>query len=141
VRLLKSELLRSDLSEMSLFSDSSRSQLAKIEKCLCPVEVSAGKVLVHQGSRGNEFMIIVEGLAQISQSGRPIARSGRGDLVGEMALLHEGGRGKRNATATALTDMSILVGTPTEFRHILDISSTVAEKVRHCAASRILQSA
>jgi CRP-like cAMP-binding protein len=135
-------LVKSDLSEMNLFSDSSRTQLAMIEKCLCPVRVSAGKVLVRQGSLGNEFMIIAEGLAEISQSGRTIARSGRGDLVGEMALLHEGGRGKRNATVTALTDMSILVGTPTEFRLMLDISSAVAEKVRHSAASRrTLQSA
>jgi CRP-like cAMP-binding protein len=134
-------LLKSDLSEMNLFSDSSRSQLAKIEKCLCPVDVPAGRVLFHQGSRGDEFLIIVEGLAEISQSGRLIARSGRGDLVGEMALLHEGGRGRRNATVTALTDMSILVGTPNEFRVILDISSDVAEKVRRSVASRVLQSA
>jgi len=126
---------------MNLFSDSSRSQLAKIEKCLCPVDVPAGRVLFHQGSRGDEFLIIVEGLAEISQSGRLIARSGRGDLVGEMALLHEGGRGRRNATVTALTDMSILVGTPNEFRVILDISSDVAEKVRRSVASRVLQSA
>ena len=66
--------------------------------------VPAGKVLVREGERGNEFMIISEGEAEVRQGGQTIARIGRGGLVGEMALLEEDGRGRRNATVTTVTN-------------------------------------
>ena len=39
-----------------------------------------------------------------------IATIGRGDLVGEMALLQPPGSGRRNATVTAVTDAQIYAG-------------------------------
>ena len=78
---------------------------------------------------GDEFMIIIEGEAEVSQGGRTIATLGRGDLVGEMALLHHDGRGRRNATVTTATDMVIYAGSPSEFRQILDAAPSVAEKM------------
>jgi CRP/FNR family cyclic AMP-dependent transcriptional regulator len=134
-------LIRDDLRDLALFSEASRSELAVIGRQLTRLNIAAGTVLVREGGRGDEFMIILEGEAEVSKGGRAIATIGHGDLVGEMALLHEDRRGRRNATVTALTDMVIYAGSPSEFRQILDAAPSVAEKVRQTVEWRALRNA
>ena len=131
-------LLKDDLQELDLFSDASRSELAVIAKQLTRLKVKAGRVLVREGGFGNEFMIIVSGMAEVTQDGRSIATIGRGDLVGEMALLQPDRSGRRNATVTAVTDAEIYAGSASEFRRILEAAPSVAEKVHQTIASRTL---
>jgi CRP-like cAMP-binding protein len=130
-------LIRDDLRELPLFAEASRSELAVIRRQLTLLQVPAGRVLVHEDARGDEFMILVEGEAVVTRGGRPIAALGRGDLVGEMALLEDQGRGRRNATVTALTDVVLYAGSPREFRRILEAAPSVAERVRQTVAARI----
>ena len=134
-------LIRDDLRELALFSGASRSELAVIGRQLTRLNIAAGTVLVREGSRGDEFMIVLEGEAEVSQGGRAIATIGPGDLVGEMALLHEDRQGRRNATVTALSDMVIYAGSPSEFRQILDAAPSVAEKIRQTVEWRALRNA
>ena len=129
-------LLKDDLRELDLFSEASRSELAVIGKQLTRLKVKAGRVLVREGALGNEFMILVNGMAEVTQGGRSIATIGRGDLVGEMALLQGPGHGRRNATVTAITDAEIYAGSPAEFRRIIEAAPSVAEKVKQTVASR-----
>ena len=82
-------LPRHDLKELALFAETSRSELAEVARQLTMLSVPAGKVLVSEGGLGNEFMVIAQGEAEVSQGGRTIATLGPGDLVGEMALLGE----------------------------------------------------
>jgi CRP/FNR family transcriptional regulator, cyclic AMP receptor protein len=130
-------LLKDELRELDLFSEASRSQLAVIGRQLTRLKVEAGRVLVREGAIGNEFMIMVDGMAEVTQGGRSIATIGRGDLVGEMALLQGHGHGRRNATVTAVTDAEIYVGSPAEFRRIIEAAPSVAEKVKQTVASRM----
>jgi CRP-like cAMP-binding protein len=130
-----------DLQELSLFSDITRSEMALVSRLITRVTIPAGRVLVREGARGNEFMIIADGLAEVTKGGRTVAVIGRGDLVGEMALLDEGGLGRRNATVTALSDLVIYVGTPAEFRQLLHVAPSVADKVQRTVASRVLAAA
>ena len=134
-------LIREDLRDLALFSEASRSELGVIGRQLTRLNIAAGTVLVREGGRGDEFMIILEGEAEVSQGGHAIATIGHGDLVGEMALLHEDRRARRNATVTALTDMVIYAGSPSEFRQILDVAPSVAEKVRQTVEWRALRNA
>ena len=131
-------LLKDDLRELDLFSEASRSELAVIARQLTRLKVKAGRVLVREGGIGNEFMIMVDGMAEVTQGGRSIATLGRGDLVGEMALQQPLGSGRRNATVTAVTDAEIYAGSPAEFRRILEASPSVAKKVDALIASRKL---
>jgi CRP-like cAMP-binding protein len=55
-----------------------------------------------------------------------------------MALLQDVGSGRRNATVTASTDAVVYVGTPSDFRQILEAVPSVARKVRQTAAERTL---
>ena len=128
-------LLKDDLRELELFSEASRSELAVIARQLTRLKVKAGRVLVREGGLGNEFMIMVNGMAEVTQGGRSIATIGRGDLVGEMALLQPVGA-RRNATVTAVTDAEIYAGSPSEFRRILEASPSVAAKVHQLIESR-----
>jgi CRP/FNR family transcriptional regulator, cyclic AMP receptor protein len=129
-------LLKGDLRELELFSEASRSELRVIGRQLTRLKVKAGRVLVREGGIGNEFMIMVSGTAEVTQGGARIATLGRGDLIGEMALLQPMGAGRRNATVTALTDCEIYAGSPSEFRRIMDAAPSVADKVQRTIAAR-----
>jgi CRP/FNR family cyclic AMP-dependent transcriptional regulator len=133
--------IQEELRGLPLFSEVSRSEMATISRLLTRLNLSAGKTLVSEGTFGREFMIIVEGTAEVRQGGRLIATIGPGELVGEMALLDTDGRGRRNATVTALTDLVIFVGTPQEFRWMMGAAPSVGEKVHETAASRALRAA
>ena len=85
-------------------------------------------------------MILVDGTAEVTQGGRHVATLGRGDLVGEMALLQPQGSGRRNATVTAVTDAEIYAGSASEFRRIMEAAPSVA-KVHQTIASRSLAAA
>ncbi|HEX4175169.1 MAG TPA: cyclic nucleotide-binding domain-containing protein [Acidimicrobiales bacterium] len=131
-------LFRDDLEDVELFAEANRAERAVIRRHLTPLSVAAGRVLVKEGARGDQFMVLMEGNATVSQAGQTIATLERGDLVGEMALLQEAGTGRRNATVTASTDAVIYVGSRSEFRQILQAVPSVARKVRETAAERTL---
>ena len=131
-------LFRDDLEDVELFNEASRAERAVIRRHLTPLSVAAGRVLVKEGARGDQFMVMVEGNATVSAGGQTIATLERGDLVGEMALLEDLGAGRRNATVTASTDAVIYVGSRSDFRQILQAVPSVARKVRETAAQRTL---
>jgi CRP-like cAMP-binding protein len=131
-------LFRDDLEDVELFAGANRAERAVIRRHLTPLSVTAGRVLVKEGTRGDQFMVLVEGKATVSQGGQTIATLERGDLVGEMALLQDVGSDRRNATVTASTDAVIYVGSRADFRQILQAVPSVARKVRQTAAERTL---
>ena len=55
-----------------------------------------------------------------------------------MALLQDGGFGRRNATVTATTDGMVYAGSWSEFRRILEAVPAVARKVRQTVDGRTL---
>jgi len=112
VRTLKRTDVGEELREVALFSEASRSELAQIRGLLMQMPIAAGTVLMHEGAVGSEFMILADGTAEVRQGGRLLATIGAGDVVGEMALLQSAGRGYRNATVTAVTPLTVYVGTP-----------------------------
>ena len=69
---------------------------------------------------------MVSGMAEVTQGGQSIATLGRGDLVGEMAILQPIGSGRRNATVTAITDCEIYAGSAAEFRRLMEAAPSVA---------------
>jgi CRP-like cAMP-binding protein len=131
-------LFSDDLEDVELFAEANRAERALIRRHLTPLSVAAGRVLVEEGARGDQFMVLVQGNATVNQGGQTIATLERGDLVGEMALLEEFGSDRRNATVTASTDAVIYVGSRADFRQILHDVPSFARKVRQTAAERRL---
>ena len=71
-------LFRDDLEDVALFAEANRAERAVIRRHLTPLSVSAGRVLVKEGARGDEFMVLIEGNATVSQGGQTIATLERG---------------------------------------------------------------
>jgi len=73
-------------------------------------EFRAGKVLFREGESGEEMFVIQSGVVRISKyvggEDRPLATLGRGEFIGEMAILNEK---PRTATATVVEDAKLLV--------------------------------
>ena len=74
-------------------------------------EIPPGQAFIREGHLGREVVIIADGLARVTMGGQEVAAVGRGDVVGEMAVLDGG---PRSATVTALTPVAAYVCTPAE---------------------------
>ena len=85
---------------------------------------------MREGSPAHEFIIIDSGTARVSRStgegAAKVADVGSGEFLGEMALLNGS---RRTATATAETDLGVLVSSASEFRSILRLAPSVADKI------------
>ena len=62
-----------------------------------------------------------------------MAEVGSGEFLGEMALLNGS---RRTATATAATDLGVLVSSASEFRSILRLAPSVADKIVKASVER-----
>jgi Cyclic nucleotide-binding domain/Major Facilitator Superfamily len=87
-----------------MFSVLSQPALERLTTALVTVEVPHGRTFIREGDPGDRFYLIVEGEAEVSSGGDRVARLGRGDYVGEIALLRDV---PRTATVRALTDLKL----------------------------------
>jgi CRP-like cAMP-binding protein len=126
--------LEGDLERFWLFADCSKKGLAEIENLGTRVKVPANRVLVREGGRDSDLMIVVAGTATCLIRGVVVAEFSDGDFFGEIAAL-DGGR--RTATVIATTDMEILIFNKDEFGVLLDISPQVAKRILFASARRL----
>ena len=87
----------------------------------------AGDVLFREGERGEEMYVIQSGVVQILKTvgneERPLAALGRGEFVGEMALLNDK---PRTATAIVLEDAKCLVIDRATLEQMITSSAEIA---------------
>jgi CRP-like cAMP-binding protein len=122
------------LADVPLFSQCSNKELAEISRLTTPVNVAAGKVVAHQGTRRRELIVIVEGSATVSIDGHEVATLGPGDFVGEISLLDGG---PRSATVTADTDLVAEVAGAREFHTLLREAPGLARSLLGGVAARL----
>ena len=126
----KVDLLRS----VPLFEDCSRRELRQIAEAADEVVVPAGTLLAKEGATGREFIVIVEGAAEVRRRGRKINELGSGDFLGEIALVS---RGPRTATVRTTQPTHALVITAPSFRRLLRKTPSMQWKVLEALAERI----
>jgi hypothetical protein len=100
VPVVEIALLRS----IPLFAELPPPALEGLAAALTPAEVPAGAVLIRQGEAGDAYYAIAAGQFDVSQDGHFLRRSGRGEGVGEIALLRAV---PRTASVTAHTDATV----------------------------------
>jgi hypothetical protein len=84
VPVVEIALLRS----LPLFAELPGPTIEELAASLMPVELPAGTVLIRQGDPGDAYYAIAAGELDVRQDGHFLRRCGRGEGVGEIALLH-----------------------------------------------------
>jgi CRP/FNR family transcriptional regulator, cyclic AMP receptor protein len=114
------------LKRFPLFSMCSSDELAQIAAAASTISFPAHSVLAREGEVGREFMVIVEGTADVAVNGAVVNQLGPNDFFGEVALLDGG---LRTATVTATTDVVAHVIEQREFSVLLFDSPSLARKL------------
>jgi CRP/FNR family cyclic AMP-dependent transcriptional regulator len=126
----KIELIR----RVPLFERLSKRELAEIAKLADELDLPADRKLIKEGATGHEFVVLVEGEADVRRNGRRINRLTSGDFLGEIALVT--GR-PRTATVTTTTRAHLLVITASAFRKVMRDNPSIQAKVLEAVASRL----
>jgi len=129
-RKTKIDLLR----RIPLFAECSRRELEAAARAADELALPAGRVLMRQGARGRELVVLIEGEVTVERDGKPIAVLRGGDFLGELALLSGA---PRTATVTAVTDLRTLVLDGVGFDRLLRDVPSVSAKVLRALAERL----
>ena len=121
------------IGRVPLFGECSKHELSEVASLADEIDLPDGDKLTTERSLGREFIVIVEGTADVLQDDRVINRLGAGDFVGEISLLTGA---PRSATVVATSPVRALVLAHQAFRQLLADSPAVSEKVRRAAEQR-----
>jgi ATP-binding cassette subfamily B protein len=122
------------LKRVPLFESCSKTELAKIAAVADEVSLPADRDLTKEGEPGREFVILVEGAAEVRRKGKVINQLSDGDFLGEIALV---AAVPRTATVTTTWPSRILLLTDRSFRSLLRETPSLQTKVLSALASRL----
>jgi CRP-like cAMP-binding protein len=118
------------LADMELLADCTRSELTNAASLLTQLVLPAGETLLRENSIGREFLIIVDGMLEVTRrngdSTELLGVVGAGDVVGEMALLD---RTPRSATVKTITPTTVYAGSAREFFALMHAVPSAAERI------------
>jgi len=122
------------LKRVPLFEGCSKRELGEIALLADELDLPEARDLTREGGTGWEFIVLVEGEADVLRNGRLVAGLGPGDFVGEIALVT--GR-PRTATVRTRGPSRILVLTASGFRALMRDVPSIQAKVLTAVAARI----
>jgi CRP/FNR family cyclic AMP-dependent transcriptional regulator len=126
----KIELLKT----VPLFARCTRRELDALAAEADELAVPAGRALARQGERGRDFVVIVDGAADVSKNGRRVNRLGSGDFLGEIALVSGG---PRTATVTTTAPSRLLVLSDRAFRRVVREMPSVQASILSALSERL----
>ena len=122
------------LKHVPLFAGCSKKELRELASRTDEVDLRDGYVLMREGRPGREFIVLVEGTAEVTKDGTKLAELEAGDWVGEIALLTNV---PRTATVTATSPVRVLVVTDRAFRRLVETMPSIALKVLASVGDRL----
>jgi CRP/FNR family transcriptional regulator, cyclic AMP receptor protein len=125
---------RTHIEAVPLFAHCNSHQVDHVLKVADELNIPAGTAFIREGEVGREMFIIVDGTADVTRNGSPIAEIGRNDFVGELSVLRHA---KRNATVTARTDLDVLVLTNNVIEPLLDDIPGLAKALLYDVVDRL----
>jgi CRP-like cAMP-binding protein len=117
-----------------LFARCSKRELTEVASIADELDLDAGSTLTKQGARGQEFVVIAEGAADVVRNGKKVNTLGSGDFLGEIALITAQ---PRTATVKTTAPTRILVISASDFRRLLRRTPSIQEKVLAALAERL----
>jgi CRP-like cAMP-binding protein len=122
------------LKRVPLFERCSRRELGQIAMLADELDLPSARDLTREGAGGFEFIILVEGEADVVRGVRVVNELGPGDFVGEIALVS----GKpRTATVKTRGPARVLVITASGFRTLMHDVPSIKDKVLAAVTARI----
>lgn len=122
------------LERVPLFQGLTKSELRRVADVTDEVELPAGRTLTTEGARGREFVVLVDGEAEVRRDGRRINVLRGGDFLGEIALLSDR---FRTATVTTTTPTRALLVSESDFDALMRDVPAIRMKVLETAVSRL----
>lgn len=122
------------LKSVPLFEDLNRPELDIVGAAATELTMSAGTVLMREGTPSHEMVIVLDGTLSVSKDDTEFAQIGVGGFAGEMGLLTGA---PRNASVTALTEVRVLHIDGRVFETMLDEAPTIARKMLPIVAERV----
>ncbi len=122
------------LKRVPLFERCSKSELQQVARIADELNLPAGRRLTTEGERGKEFVVLVEGRAEVRRKGHRLRELSAGDFLGEIALVADV---PRTATVTTLTPAAILLVTARDFRTLMRDVPSLQPKVLYQLAMRL----
>src|SRR5919201_6696877 len=104
------------LRKVPLFAECSRGQLGAIAAAGSETDYPSGTELTHEGARGRDFLVLLEGNVAIVRHGEKVAERGAGEFFGEIALV---AHGARTATVVATSPVRAFIIGDRAFRALL----------------------
>jgi CRP-like cAMP-binding protein len=122
------------LKRVPLFERCSQRELGQIAMLADELDLPSARDLTREGASGFEFIILVEGEADVVRGVRVVNELGPGDFVGEIALVS----GKpRTATVKTRGPARVLVLTASAFRTLMHDVPSIKDKVLAAVTARI----
>lgn len=122
------------IKRVPLFEHCTKRELAQIASIADELDLPAGRKLTREGERGREFVVLLEGSADVHKQGAKVATLGPGDFLGEIALLIDV---PRTATVTTTTPVRALIVAAHHFRQVLARSPETRVKLVEALAARL----
>jgi CRP/FNR family transcriptional regulator, cyclic AMP receptor protein len=126
----KADLIRT----IPLFAQCTAAELASVAAIADEIDLREGRQLATESAPGQEFVVVVEGTADVMQDGRVINSIGPGEFFGEIALVT--GR-PRTATVVATSAMHALVIEGHAFQRLMNEAPDIRAKVERAAGERL----
>lgn len=123
-----------DLDGLHLFDGLPPEQLALIAEHAVPVELPAGKELMHDAAVAWDFYVIRSGGADVRRGETTLRTLGAGDFFGEVGVLASDRRRTANVVTTSPTTAVKL--SAHDLRTILDVAPELAARLRTAAQER-----
>ena len=122
------------LKRVPLFERCSQRELGQIAMLADELDLPSARDLTREGASGFEFIILVEGEADVVRGARVVNELGPGDFVGEIALVS----GKpRTATVRTRGPARVLVITASGFRTLMHDVPSIKDKVLAADTARV----
>jgi CRP/FNR family transcriptional regulator, cyclic AMP receptor protein len=122
------------IARVPLFSKLPKAGLREVAGVADEIDLPEGTVLTREGERGREFFVLLDGSAEVRRKGRKVNTLGKGDFLGEIALVT---KVPRTATVTTTSPVRALVITEREFSSLLKRSPQIAQGVVHALGERL----
>ena len=125
------------LEQVPLFHGCTDAELSRVAKLARDVvSYDDGSTLMYEGARGDEFLLLVEGRANVRIQDHEMGALRPGDYLGEIALLNQS---PRTATVVAEGRVRALVFDEQAFATMLDEVPAVRPRVTRTALDRLAQ--